>query len=169
MQKANASKEFNLREICTALTCLPRVLRLTWDASPSLMMGMAFVMLLQGVTPLANVIIARLLIDGVLQGIMYSTIQPIMLPVILQLVVNLINCFCTRLHATLQVLLNHRLSDHMNLLILYKASTLDLIFFENAEFYDRLVCVRQEVISKPLLLILQLFNLGCSLVTVSSS
>jgi ATP-binding cassette subfamily B protein len=165
MQKANAPKEFNLREICTTFVCLPRVLRLIWDASPSLVMGMAFIMLLQGVTPLATVIIARLLIDGALQGIMYGTIQPVVLPAILQLVVNLINRFCMRLHATLQILLNHRLSDHMTLLILRKASTLDLTFFENAEFYDRLTRARQEVINKPLLLIVQLFSLGSSLVT----
>lgn len=159
------SKKCSLRETCTAFT---KLLRLVWNASPLLVTGMAFIMLLQGITPLANVIIIRQLIDGAIQGITHSTIQPIVLPVILQLVVNVINRFCTRLRTTFQILLNHRLSDHMTLLILHKVSILDLTFFENAEFYDSLIRARQAVINKPLLMIIQFFNLGSSLVTTLS-
>lgn len=168
MQQINATRDFNLRDICATFASLPRVLRLIWQASPALVAGMAIIMLLQGITPLANVIIARLLIDGALQGIREGTIQPLVLPVVLQLGVNLLARFCTRLYATLQILLNHRLSDHITLLILRKVGTLDLAFFENAEFYDQLTHIRQEVISKPLLLIVKLFNLGTSLVTTLS-
>lgn len=168
MQQISATREFNLHEICATFARLPRALRLIWNASPSLVAGMAFLMLLQGITPLANVIIARLLIDGALQGIVRGTIQPLVLPVALQLGVSLINRFCSRSYATFQILLNHRLSDHITLLLLRKASILDLIFFENAEFYDRLTHMRQEVISKPLLMIVKLFSLGSSLVTTLS-
>jgi hypothetical protein len=45
--------------------------------------------MLPGVTPLANVIFARLLIDGSLQGIAQGTIQLLVLPVVLPLGVNL--------------------------------------------------------------------------------
>lgn len=168
MQQIDTTREFNLREIYTTFASLPRVLRLIWAAGPSLVTGMACIMLLQGITPLANVIIARLLIDGALQGIRQGTIQPLVLPIVLQLVVNLLTRICLRLYATLQILLNHRLSDHITLLILRKVGALDLAFFENAEFYDRLTHVRQEVVSKPLLMIVKLFNLGSSLVTTLS-
>jgi ATP-binding cassette subfamily B protein len=147
---------------------LPRVLRLVWDASPSLVTSMAIITLLGGITPLANVIIARLLIDGALQGLTHRTLQPIVLPVLLQLGTTLLNRVCTRLQATLQVLLNHRLSDHLTLLILRKTSTLDLTTFEDAAFYDRLTRARQEVMNKPLLMIMQLFSMGSSLVTLLS-
>jgi ATP-binding cassette subfamily B protein len=168
MQKNDIAKVSYWHEILSTFISLPRVLRLVWDASPSLMTSMGFIMLLQGTIPLANVIIARLLIDSALQGIIHGTIQPILLPVILELAINLVSYFCTRLHATLQILLNHRLSDHMALLILHKSSTLDLAFFENAEFYDRLTRARENVANKPLLMIMQLFTLGSSLVTVLS-
>ncbi|HEY1351444.1 MAG TPA: ABC transporter ATP-binding protein [Ktedonobacteraceae bacterium] len=168
MQHISATREVNLHEICTTFAHLPRVLRLIWHASPALVAGMACIMLLEGITPLAHVIIARLLIDGALQGIARGTIQPLVLPVVLQLGVNLLNRLCLRVYATLQILLNHRLSNHITLLILRKASTLDLAFFENAEFYDRLTHMRQEVMSKPLLMIVKLFNLGSSLVITLS-
>jgi ATP-binding cassette, subfamily B, bacterial len=125
-------------------------------------------MLLQGITPLASVIIARLLIDDALQGIMHGTIQPIVLPVFLQLGVTLLNRICTRLYSTLQVLLNHRLTDHLTLLIVRKTGTLDLTTFEDPAFYNRLIQARQEVANKPLLMIMQLFGIGSSLVTLLS-
>src|SRR5579884_1699348 len=100
MQQDNAAKTFSLREVFSAFADLPRVLRLIWDASPALVTGMASIMLLQGLTPLANVIIVRLLIDGALQGIIHNTIQPIVLPVILELVVNIVNRVCSRLRET---------------------------------------------------------------------
>jgi hypothetical protein len=115
MQHISATREFHLHEICTTCASLPRVLRLIWQASPSLVAGMACMMLLQGITPLATVMIARLLIDGALQGIAQGTIEPLVLPIILQLGVNLLNRLCLRLYATLQILLNHRLSTHITL------------------------------------------------------
>lgn len=168
MQEDNTPKKFTLRRILSAFTSLPRVLRLVWSASPPLVTGMALITVLQGITPLANVIIARLLIDNALLAITHGTIQPILLPVILQLVVNLANRFSNRLHSTLQVLLNHRLSNYMTLLVLRKAGTLDLPFFENSEFYDRLTRARQEVANKPLEMIMQLFGFGSSFITMLS-
>lgn len=165
MQHISATREFHLPEVRSTCANLPRVLRLIWQASPPLVASMACVMLIQGLAPLATVMIARLLIDGALQGIAQGTIGPLVLPVVLQLGVNLLNRLCMRLYATLQILLNHRLSTHITLLILRKVSTLDLAFFENAAFYDRLTHMRQEVMSKPLLLIVKLFQLGSSLVT----
>src|SRR4051794_19591872 len=126
MSKTGTAEGFHPREIAIAFVCLPRVLRLVWDASPSLVVGMTLVMLFQGITPLANVIVARLLIDGALRGITQGSLQPLLLPVILQLAINLAGRGCTRLHSMLEVLLNHRLSDHMTLLILRKIGTLDL-------------------------------------------
>lgn len=168
MQPNETAKALNGREILSTFTSLPRILRLVWNASPTLLLSMGLIMLLQGAIPLANVIIARLLIDGALRGISQSTIQPILLPVSLELISGLLSIFCTRLHATFQVLLNHRLSDHTTLLVLRQSSRLDLAFFENAEFYDRLARARENVANKPLLLIMQLFTLGSSLVTVLS-
>ncbi len=167
-QESNEAKAFHISEVLLAFTDLPRVLHLVWDACPVLVIGMAFVMLLQGITPLATVLVARLLIDGALQGIAHSTILPIVLPVALQLAINLLTRFCTRLQATLQVLLNFRLSDHVELLILRKASTLDLASFENATFYDCLNHLCQDALNKPLMMIIQLFGLGSSLVTLLS-
>ncbi len=168
MQQDNAAKKFNWREALIVFADLPRVLRLVWNASPPLIAGMVVIMLLQGALPLATVIIARLLIDGALQGIAQSSIEPVVLPVILQLGVSLIGRFCAQVNSALVILLNHRLANHITLLILRKTGTLDLSFFENAEFYDRLNQVRQDITDKPLMMVIRLSSLGSSLITVLS-
>jgi ATP-binding cassette subfamily B protein len=168
MQNDDETKQFKVRDIFKVFQGLPRVLRLVWEASPALMMGMALITLLQGITPLATVIIARLLIDGALQGIARGTIEPVVLPVILQLAVSLAGIVCGRLYSTCEILLIYRLSNHMTLLILRKASTLDLAAFEDAEFYDRLTQARQEIGNKPLTMIMEIFRMGTSLVTLIS-
>src|SRR6266704_5027662 len=82
---------FSLKKVLASFAGLPRVLRLVWQASPPLMIGIALFTLIGGFTPLATVIIARLLIDGALSAIRHGTIAPIWLPVTLQLAVGLLN------------------------------------------------------------------------------
>jgi len=118
MQNDDETKKFKLRDIFKVCGGLPRVLRLVWEASPALMLGMALITLLQGITPLATVIIARLLIDGALQAIARGAIEPVVLPVLLQLAVSLAGIVCGRLYSTFEILLIYRLSNHMTLLIL---------------------------------------------------
>lgn len=161
-------KKFHPRDIFKVFLGLPRVTLLVWKASPALVIGMTSIMVLQGLIPLANVIVARLLIDGALLGIQRGSIQPVVLPVLLELAVNLVGIVCGRLYFTCRVLLNHRLSNHITLLILRKASTLDLASFEDAEFYDRLERARQDVGSKPIEIIYQFSNLGTGLITAFS-
>ncbi|MBV9390840.1 MAG: hypothetical protein JOY96_03005, partial [Verrucomicrobia bacterium] len=83
-------KKFHPRDIFQVFLGLPRVMLLVWKASPALVIGMTSIMVLQGLLPLANVIVARLLIDGALLGIQRGSIEPVVLPVLLELAVNLV-------------------------------------------------------------------------------
>ena len=47
MQEDNTPKKFTLRQILSAFTSLPRVLRLVWSASPPLVTGMALITVLK--------------------------------------------------------------------------------------------------------------------------
>jgi len=161
-------ESFDLKKVFAAFTGLPRVARLVWAASPSLTFGLAFFTILGGITPLANAIIARLLLDGVIQAFNHHTFAPIWLPVILQLAVNLLDRICSTFNGLLQTLLQERVTEHIQLMILHKADTLDLAFFENPEFYDKMRNATQDAISKPLIMISQTFNLVRAVVTLLS-
>jgi len=159
---------FSLKKVLTSFASLPRVLRLVWEASPPLVIGLALFTLIGGFTPLATVIIARLLIDGALTAIRHGTIAPIWLPVGLQLAVSLLNGFSNTINSLLQSLLQDRVSNHIQLMILRKANTLDLSFFENPEFYDKLNHASEQAVNKPLAMISQTFGLGRTLITLLS-
>jgi ATP-binding cassette subfamily B protein len=64
-------------------------------------------------------------------------------------------------------LLGNRLGTDLNLKILQAALGLELAFFENAEFYDKLTRARREASSRPLALIMDAFQLTQSIITLS--
>ncbi len=158
----------DLKKVFTAFAGLPRVVRLVWSASPGLAAGMATFTIIGGFTPLANAIIARLLLDSVIQAFIQHTFALIWLPVILQLLVNLLDRVSNTFTALLQTLLQERVSEHVQLLILRKANTLDLAFFENPEFHDKLRNATQDANNKPFMMISQTFNLIRAIVTLLS-
>src|SRR6185312_10943450 len=138
----------------------PRVLSLVWTTSVPLTVSMALISLLRGITPAATVIISQLMIDSVLLGIRHHTIGVIWLPVGLQLAVGLLDRFLTTLNNIVQQLLQELVANRVQLLILEKANTLDLAFFENPEFYDKLRHAAEEATYKPVSMISQTFDLG---------
>jgi ATP-binding cassette, subfamily B, bacterial len=161
-------EKFELKKVFTTFAGLPRVIRLVWSASPLLTVGMALFTILGGITPLANAIIARLLLDSVIQGFLHHTFALVWLPVILQLGVNLLSRVCSTFTGLIQTLLQERVTEHVQLLILRKANTLDLAFFENSEFHDKMRRATQESSNRPLLMISQTFNLVRAIVTLIS-
>ncbi len=159
---------FHLKHTLTAFAGLPRVARLVWSASPALTLGMAVVTIVNGVVPLANAIIARLLLDRVIQAFTHHTFSPVWLPLCLQLAVNLLGRVCDTFQMLLQSFLQDKTSDHIQVLILRKANTLDLAFFERPEFHDKLHHATEEARSKPLAMIVQTFSLMRAAVTLIS-
>jgi ATP-binding cassette, subfamily B, bacterial len=161
-------EKFELKKVFTTFAGLPRVIRLVWSASPLLTIGMALFTILGGITPLANAIIARLLLDSVIQGFLHHTFALVWLPVILQLGVNLLSRVCSTFTGLIQTLLQERVTEHVQLMILHKANTLDLAFFENSEFHDKMRRATQESSNRPLLMIAQTFTLVRAIVTLIS-
>jgi ATP-binding cassette subfamily B protein len=56
----------------------------------------------------------------------------------------------------------------VQLLVMEKANTLDLSFFEDAKFYDALQQAQREAASRPIGMISQTFGLGRTVVTLVS-
>jgi ATP-binding cassette, subfamily B, bacterial len=161
-------EKFQLKQVFTSLTTLPRIARLVWAASPSLTCWSALLNLIRGITPAISATITQLLFDGVLAGIHDHTINPIWLPVILQLVVNMLDRIFSRAGSVCQSLLQDRVSDYVEIQVLTKANTLDLAQFEDAEYYDKLRQATQGASYKPASMISQMFELARAIITLVS-
>ena len=163
-----SQEKFQLKQVIASLKTLPRIVRLVWVASPNLTFWTAVLNLIRGITPAISATITQLLFDAVLTGIRAHTIDPIWLPVILQLVVSVLDRVFSRASSVCQSLLQDRVSDYVQLQVLTKANTLDLAQFEDAEYYDKLRQATSGASYKPAMMISELFDLGRSVITLSS-
>jgi ATP-binding cassette subfamily B protein len=161
-------EKFQLRQVFTSLTTLPRISRLVWTASPGLTCWTAVLSLIRGITPAISATITQLLFDGVLAGIRSHTINPIWLPVILQLIVSMLERVFSRAGSVCQDLLQDRVSDYVQIQVLVKANTLDLAQFEDAEYYDKLRQATQGASYKPAMMISRMFQLARDAITLCS-
>lgn len=159
---------FSLKQVFGVFASLPRVLHLVWSTQAFYTATMFVLSILQGLMPAATVLITRWLIDSVVYGIVHHTISPIWLPVIFQLAAGLVSNLLSTLSNTSQQLLQELVSNRTQLLILEKANTLDLAFFENAEFYDKLRNATDQSTYQPVTMVSQTFGLLQTIVTLFS-
>jgi ATP-binding cassette subfamily B protein len=167
-RRSPQKNEFKLSHVLVAFTSLPRVLQLVWSTDAFLTAAMAFISLVRGVVPAVTVVITKLVIDSVVLGIRIHSVNPVWIPVGLQLAIGLVDRFLSTLSNIAQQLLQERVSTKVQLLILEKANTLDLAFFENPEFYDKLRSAAEEANYKPVSMISQTFDLGRTIITLCS-
>src|SRR6266436_6316328 len=165
---SRTDEKFSIRKVPGALASLPRVMRLVWSTSAILTTLLGFLSLLQGFTPAVSVTITALVIDSVVLAIRIHSTAPIWLPVGLQLGITLLSSLLSTLSNIVQQLLQEQVSNRVQLEILKKANTLDLAFFENPEFYDKMRQAANQSTYQPVSMISQTFGLGQTVVTLVS-
>jgi len=161
-------EKFSFRKVPEAFISLPRVLRLVWSTSALLTTLLGLLNLAQGFIPALSVSITALVIDSVVRAIKIHSITPIWLPIGLQLVVALLSSLLSNVSNIVQQLLQEQVSNRVQLEILKKANTLDLAFFENPEFYDKMRQATNQSTYQPVSMISQTFGFGQTIVTLAS-
>src|SRR6266568_3502720 len=161
-------EKFSVRKVPGAFASLPRVLRLVWSTSALLTTFLGLLNLAQGFVPAISVSITALVIDSVIRAINIHSTSPIWLPIGLQLGIALLSSLLSNLSNIVQQLLQEQVSNRVQLEILKKANTLDLAFFENPEFYDKMRQAANQSTYQPVSMISQTFGLGQTVVTLVS-
>ena len=169
-KKQQEEEEFKLRHVLTAFTGLPRVLGLVWSTDRRMTFLMALISVVRGFIPAASVFITKLVIDSVVRAIFSPAhiVTMVWVFVGLQLAVNLLDRFFGTISNIIQQLLQEKVSNRIQLMILEKSNTLDLAFFEDAEFYDKLRRASDESTYKPVQMISQTFDLVRTTITLLS-
>ncbi len=163
-----ADEKFSIKKVPGAFASLPRVLRLVWSTSALLTILLGLLSLMQGFTPAFSVTITALVIDSVVKAIRIHSTTPIWFPIGLQVGITLLSSLLSTLSNIVQQLLQEQVSNRVQLDILKKANTLDLAFFENPEFYDKMRQAANQSTYQPVSMISQTFDLGRTLVTLIS-
>ncbi len=159
---------FNLRQVPIAFASIPRVMKLVLSASVLFTVLMGVLSILQGFMPALSIEITRVVVNSVEVGIRRHSISPIFFPVGLQLGVVLVTSLLSTLGNIVQQLLQEKVSNKIQLLVLEKSNTLDLSFFEDPTFYDKLRQATDQSTYQPVSMISQTFDLFRTMVTLFS-
>jgi ATP-binding cassette subfamily B protein len=143
-------KHINIPDLRNATKNMLRAFGLVWNAHRAGAIGMAAVTLVSAVLPVAQAWVGKLIVDGVLGAVTAPdtpfglAIQPVLPYLALELALVTLSAVMNQTRTLIEHILHARLSHTINTAIIRKALALDLHFFENAEFYDKLQNARRE-------------------------
>jgi len=115
-----------------------------------------------GLVPLGVAYAGKRIVDAVVASSRDATLRWVLFELALVVVLACVQ----RGLALVRSLLGARLGIDINVTILEKALGLDLRFFEDPEFYDKLTRARREASSRPIALVTESFGLVQSVITL---
>ena len=170
----------NLKQsISGTAAALPRVLELVWQASPRVTAGLFITTVIAGLVPAASAYTSKLLVNAVVAGIgahrfhqtdrfkidlgfvhpSFSTLDAVIFLAILQLAIFAVIAFLSTIRNITQQLLQNDVSMRIQLMVMEKAATLDLAFYEDPASYDLLRRAQTDSINRPVMMISSAFGL----------
>ncbi len=161
------------REFRSAYRNIPRAFQLVWQAHPTGTIAMTVITLVAAALPASQAWVGKLIVDAVVgaidQGLSTREGLNIALPfLLLEFVLIALGAVASQGRTLLEHILHARMSHTINTAIMRKAQTLDLHYFENAEFYDQLQNARREADSRALTTVNTSFVMVQSLITLAS-
>ena len=174
----------NLKQAVLGTTAaVPQVLHLVWEASPRTTIGLFITTALAGVIPTITVGISFMLVNAVVAGIAinhfhqpdrvtfgtldvhwlpspaFTAVGMIVFLAILQLIVFALSALLNTVRNITQQLLQNSVSMRIQLMVMEKAASLDLQFYEDPASYDLLRRAQNDSINRPVLMIATAFGL----------
>lgn len=158
--KQNTRKTWRERieEIQIVYNNIPKSFKLIWQADWRISVGMALVTLLAAALPVSQAWVGKMIVDGVVQAIngglqVEEGLRHILPYLLAEFGLIMLGAALGQIRNLLEHVLNSRLSHYINNAIIRKSLTLDLRFFEDAQFYDKLQNARREADSRALMII----------------
>src|SRR5438128_12049337 len=181
----------SLKQSVTGTTAaLPQVLRLVWEASRPITIGLFVTTAIAGIIPTISVGITLMLTNAVVAGIKinsfhladhvklsdlgvpwlpgptFSAVGMIVFLAVLQLILFAVSALLNTLRNISQQLLQNSVSMRIQLMVMEKAASLDLQFYEDPASYDLLRRAQNDSINRPVLMIATGFGLLQTLLTL---
>ena len=177
----------NFRQSLTGtLAALPRVVRLVWDASPTITVAMFVATVLAGLMPAAAAYTSKLLVNAVVEGLrihdthapdrlsfavgplhtpVFSVFGGIVFLAVIQLAIFAVTSLLGTVRNIAQQLLQNSVTMTIQLMVMEKAAGLDLAFYEDPASYDLLRRAQNDSVSRPVMMISTAFGLLQTLLT----
>jgi ATP-binding cassette subfamily B protein len=161
------------KKYLAVLPDLKRAIALVWQADAKSTLGMTALTLVSGLLPVAQAWVAKLIIDSVLLSI--SNHQPAfeglkqLLPYLyLEFGFIFTGAVISQLKRLLDEIIDHKIGFLINSRIIRKALHLELHYFENADFYDKMQNARKQSEYRAMAIVNAIFQLVENLITLTS-
>jgi ATP-binding cassette subfamily B protein len=150
-----------------------RAFQLVWDAHHVSTLLMVLWTVIGGLLPLGQAYIAKLIVDGVVTSLQAKAtpmegLQAVAPYLLAELVLVVLQAGVTQARSLTEHVLHSRLNLTINTRIIRKSLDLDLAYFENAEYYDKLQNARREADWRGLQIMNGGFYLIQNLLTLAS-
>ncbi|MBN8729459.1 MAG: ABC transporter ATP-binding protein [Acidobacteria bacterium] len=157
------------RERLGALRNIPPLLGMVWATSPALVSASLALRLCRAAVPLAMLWVGKLIVDGVVRLLGAGNGDPgsIYLLVGLEFGLAIVGDWLGRGVAMCDSLLSDRFTNEISVRLIRHAATLDLVHFEDPEFYDTMERARRQTAGRMGLLA-GLFGIAQDLVTLAT-
>ncbi|MDQ6693849.1 MAG: ABC transporter ATP-binding protein/permease [Chloroflexota bacterium] len=151
---------------------VPRAFRLVWESHRGYTISMAIFSVLFGIIPTATAWISKLLIDAVVSSVKAGgTGEYVSMVIVLvgaQFGLYIGSSLLQAVRDINQQALQELTAKRVQLMLMEHANRLDLLFFENPQFYDALQQAQREAGYRPTNMVQQMFGLIRSLITFLS-
>ena len=171
---ARKRKKFGAQEFLGVFRYSSRAVELVWTTSKLLTVLLAALTLVAGLMPAAAAWVGQQIVDAVVAaaGAVEAGGEPVftlaLTWVALEAGIMVVLAGAQKGLGVCQSLLRAMLGHRVNVMILEKALTLQLIHFEDSDFYDKLTQARREASSRPLSLVNRTFGLVQNAISLTS-
>jgi ATP-binding cassette subfamily B protein len=160
------------RQLRRSFTHTPQAVRFVWRTNRWATVGLGLLTLGGALLPAGQAWVGKLIVDGVVASIQTGQdaeqVRRVFIYLLLELGLFLLSAAFNHGRRLIQQLIQLQLANRIRAEIIGKALTLDLAYFEDSDFYDRLQNARREGGYKPVELINDTFLIVQNSITLIS-
>jgi ATP-binding cassette subfamily B protein len=148
-------EKISWKDTWAAMRNIPQFFKLIWETSPFLTVINAVLRLIQTGIPLANLYVAKLIIDEIIKLINQATLPNLSYLwtlVAIEFGLVFLSDLLSRGITLSEALLGDLFSNASSVKLMQHAATLDLAQFEDATFYDKLERARRQTLGRTVLM-----------------
>lgn len=139
---------------------IDRAIGFVWQAAAGWTVASTVLLLIQSVAMLAMLYFFKLIVDQLTNSTTDAAFANLMALIGAALGLTVLGNLCNALVGYTSTLQTHLVSDHMQRLVQVKSIAMDLAYYENPQFYDKLHRAQREAPARPLRIIQSLTELG---------
>jgi len=146
------------------------IVKLVWEASPSILFVMSFMTLFNGIMPVIGSLIGKEILNNLARAYNneLTSFTIIATLLIFQFAYLLIKSVLDRIYATVTRISGELVANHIKIKIMTKAKEVDLSSYDSPDYYTKLENANREAARRPIEALTATFSIISSLISIIS-